>query len=227
MRGKNKLEWKPIDLERRLKLLVDAVNQIERTTPKQNTRLLKKTRRWSKQLNMILDSISNIRTALGPILENAFGMSMKDDELLQVAMFQPSTKNLFLELETHFRNEDVSPVKDDDFTDLIALGEMSQVLALVGDAAISMAVLHQLWKSRAADVGMLTQHRANVVSNQHLAEVCDRWQLYDYRIHFDPAGPSLSEMEHDKGTLLEAIYGIVYIHHGLDKVRDLVTHIVS
>jgi 23S rRNA maturation mini-RNase III len=32
-------------------------------------------------------------------------------------------------------------------------------------------------------------------------------------------------MEHDKGTLLEAIYGIVYIEHGLDKIKELIRYL--
>lgn len=227
MKSRNRLKWDPIDLEKKLRVLVSAVNSIGKAAPEQNTRLLKKTERWSKQLNTIVDSITSIKNDLAPSLEEALGIPMKNEELLQVAMFQPSTKNLFLELETHFGNENSSPIGEEGFTDLTALGEMGQVLALVGDAAISMAVLHQLWKPRTADAGTLTQHRANIVSNQHLAEVCDKWNLYAHRIHFDPARPSPIEMEHDKGTLLEAVYGIIYINHGLEGVRNRINHIIG
>jgi ribonuclease-3 len=59
-----------------------------------------------------------------------------------------------------------------------------------------------------------------------MAELCDNWGLYELRIHFDPHAVSKSEMEHDKGTLLEAIYGIVYIEHGLEKIKELVRYLV-
>ncbi|MDF1540990.1 MAG: ribonuclease III domain-containing protein, partial [Candidatus Thorarchaeota archaeon] len=91
---------------------------------------------------------------------------------------------------------------------------------------IDMAVLHLIWKPKASDVGTLTQDRANIVNNQHLSQKCDEWELYENRIHFDPATPSKSEMEHDKGTLVEALYGVLYVELGFSRVRELVTHLL-
>ena len=221
-----RLDWNDIDLENKLSSLVDAVNNTAKKTPSQNTRLLRKAERWRDQLLDILGSISRIKDRLAPTLEKELGVSLRNNELLEVAMFQPSTKNLFIELETHYRNSEDSPLDKEGFTDLVSLSDMGQAIALVGDAAISMAVLHHLWKPSAADAGTLTQNRADIVSNQHLAKICDNWGIYEHRIHFDPGKPNQSEMEHDKGTLLEAVYGIVYIQYGLEKVDELVSHLL-
>ncbi|MFX0107170.1 MAG: ribonuclease III domain-containing protein [Candidatus Hodarchaeota archaeon] len=216
------LQWEPIGIEEKLLLLVEAVKDTERNTPSQNTRMLRKTKRWKEQLNEILDSLSQIRNVLGPRLEGKFQVQLSSKELLQVAMFQPSTKNLFSELAVHYMKADSSPLNETDFASLLSLSEMAKALALVGDAAIDMAVLHHIWQPRATDVGTLTERRANLVSNEHLANICDDWGMYDLRIHFDPATPSKGEIEHDKGTLIEAIYGILYIEHGFKKVKELV-----
>jgi ribonuclease-3 len=225
-KNQTRLEWNAIDLESKLTSLVEAVNNTSKKTPPQNTRMLRKADRWREQLLGILESISRIKEGLAPTLEKELGVSLRNNELLEVAMFQPSTKNLFIELETHYRNSEDNPLDKDGFTNLVSLSDMGQAIALVGDAAISMAVLHHLWKPSAADAGTLTQNRADIVSNQHLAKVCDSWQIYEHRIHFDPGKPNQSEMEHDKGTLLEAVYGIIYIQYGLEKVDELISHLL-
>jgi dsRNA-specific ribonuclease len=227
MTDAGELSWEPIGLERTLKRIAKTVKDMETAIPSNSTRMLRKTRKWSRELSQIIDSLDMIRTRLKPRIEKALGVSIEEPELLQVAMFQPSTKNLFSEMEVQLINDKRCPLEEEDYAVLLSLSEMAQSLALVGDAAISIAVLHHIWTPRAVDVGTLTQRRADVVSNEHLAKVCDSWGLYEQRIHFDPDSPSKTEMDHDKGTLVEAIYGIVYIEHGFKMVRALVPAIMG
>ncbi|MFW9799510.1 MAG: ribonuclease III domain-containing protein [Candidatus Thorarchaeota archaeon] len=226
-RGESGLTWEPIGLDDKLTAILEAVKSTEVETPKQNTRTLRKLGRWQEQLTDVIETLDRIRNDLAPKLDNELDIPLKANELLQVAMFQPSTKNLFSELEIHFSSSDRGPLEKQDYTVLGSLSEMAKSLALVGDAAISMAVLHHIWQPKATDVGTLTQRRSDLVSNEHLAGVCDDWGLYEHRIHFDPVEPSKSEIEHDKGTLVEAIYGIVYIEHGFQRVKDLVPKLVQ
>ncbi|MCK4740359.1 MAG: hypothetical protein KAT22_02350 [Candidatus Thorarchaeota archaeon] len=188
--------------------------------PSQNTRLLGKTMRWITQLTSMQSLIDRVKDSLRPKLEEVLGVSLHKNELLLVALFQPSTKNLFLEMIDEF------PSKQEELKHLVALSEMAEALALVGDAAISLAALHHVWQPKSIDAGVLTQKRSDIVNNEHMAELCDNWGLYEHRIHFDPHAVSKSEMEHDKGTLLEAIYGIVYIEQGLEKVKELIRYLV-
>jgi ribonuclease-3 len=218
------LHWDSVGIEDKMGSLLAVVKSNEARTSRQNARLFGKLDRWRQQLETIIVAISRIHTALEPKLSSILGLRFEETELLSIAMFQPSTRNLFLELETHFTNES-GPLGSDVFMNLKSLSDMARVLALVGDAAISMAVLHHLWRPRVADAGLLTQSRAELVSNDHLAWLCDEWGLYEHRIHFDPPTPTKSEISHTKGTLLEAVYGIVYIEHGLDEVKRLVYHL--
>ena len=187
--------------------------------PSRNTRLRGKMKRWVTQLTSILSLVDRVKDSLRPQLEEVLEVSLHKNELLLVAMFQPSTKNLFLEMIDEF------PSMQEELEHLVALSEMAEALALVGDAAISLAALHHIWQPKAVDVGALTQKRSDIVNNEHMAELCDNWGLYEHRIHFDPHAVSKSEMEHDKGTLLEAIYGIVYIEHGLGKIKELLRYL--
>jgi ribonuclease-3 len=221
----SKLHFKPVHLDKKMKRIQDAVRTTREKTPKKNSRLRGKLSRWARDLEKIQHSLERIDRKLRPNLEKEIGLDIKNRELLQVAMFQPSTKNIFLEMEIHYQDSEESPLGDDGFADLVNLSEMARVLALLGDAAISMAVLERLWSPSVSDVGVLTQKRADIVSNEHMAQLCDKWHLYEHRIHFDPGRPSKDEMEHDKGTLLEAVYGIIQLERGFRGVRERISHL--
>lgn len=222
----HQLDWIQIGLKQKIHTIQTMIQEKRRETPRRNTRTLDKLDRWDESIQQVESKLVEIEEILGPRLENELDIDLRDSELLQIGMFQPSTKNIFLELETEYRYDRNCPLSNQDFENLANLPEMAQALALVGDAAIDMAVLHYLWEPTAADVGMLTQRRADIVSNEHLADICDDWGLYEYRIHFDPGYPSDAEMQHDKGTLLEAVYGIIYVEHGFDTVEREITHIL-
>ncbi|UCE11354.1 MAG: hypothetical protein JSW61_05320 [Candidatus Thorarchaeota archaeon] len=219
------LEWVPFGLTEKLETLTTAVIESQREAPSQNTRLVSKLMKWSKQLEYIRLAVDKITHDLQPEVQNALGLIIEETELFQIIMFQPSTKNLFLEIKAHYLAESELPLTERQMEFLISTSELSRVIALVGDGAISMAVLHQLWSPESDEVGTMTERRAGVVSNENLARVCDRWNLYEHRIHFDPPTPTKSEIEHIKGTLVEAVYGIIYIERGLDGVKDSIRHL--
>jgi len=219
------LAWSPVGIDGKLHALLDTVRTTKARTPRNNTRLLGKIDRWILGLDSIASSLSKIHESLAPRLEGALGLPIAGNELLSVAMFQPSTRNLFLEIEIHYRGTADESVKPEAFTDLASLSDMAKVFALVGDAAISMAVLHHLWRPTLSNAGLLTQRRAELVSNEHLAWLCDQWGLYEHRIHFDPPSSARSEMDHIKGTLLESVYGIIYVEFGLNEVKKLIHYL--
>lgn len=221
------LSWSPIYIEKKLDLLFRAVQTTRSETPRNNTRLLAKLERWFHDISSMQESLKRIRKDLVPDMEKILGMNFDHTELFQVAMFQPSTKNIFLELETQYRRSKNNPLDSEDFEEMINLSEMAKVLALVGDAVVSSAVLQHLWEPHLGDAGKITQRKAEIVSNEHMSKLCDKWRLYEHRIHFDPDTPGRSEMIHDKGTLLEAIYGIIYIEFDYKRIVDLVSHLIN
>jgi dsRNA-specific ribonuclease len=221
------ISWIPIHIEEKLDILIQAVHTIQGETAKNNTRLLAKLDKWLFELGSIQEGLKRVREKLVPYLEKTLETHFEHTELFQMAMFQPSTKNLFLELETQYHGCENPPLDFEGFAEMINLSEMAQVLALIGDAVVSSAVLQHLWKPRAADAGRITQRKADIVSNEHMAKLCDKWGLYNYRIHFDPDTPSKLEENHDKGTLVEAVYGIIYIEHEYRKVLKLVVHLIN
>lgn len=220
------LSWEPIDIIYQLNALIAIVEKSINNTPSNKTRALQKFRRWGKELNALAKGVTFAEETIAVNLSRLFRIAMNDRGLLSISLFQPSTKNLFLELKIHYCNGVTDKIDRTMLNNLAALSEMAKVLALVGDAVIDLAVLHQLWKPSVADVESLTQDRSDIVSNEHLAMKCDEFELYDNRIHFDPPTTSKSEMEHIKGTLVEALYGVIYIEYGFDKVKETIKHII-
>ena len=220
-----KIAWQPVHVEERLEVLSQTIDRTRRQTHDNKTRLLGKVDRWQEQIQEINEGIQYIKKTLTPKLEKELDLKIKNKELLLAAMFQPSTKNLFLELDIHYRGK-TSPFDDDGFEALISLSESAKRLALLGDAAISMAVIYHLWQSDDENVGKLTQDKSSIVSNEHMAYLCDEWGLYKHRIHFDPETPSKGEILHDKGTLVEAVYGIMQMEQGFEQVLKNINHLL-
>jgi ribonuclease-3 len=220
--GNSVLEWQRIDVIKHLDIIQRVIDEDLAIIESNKTRTIDKLNRWKRDLEYIEEKIQTAEKSLIPRLERIFSVNLNNNGLLTVSLFQPSTKNLFSEIRIHYCNGKTNRLDCDILLDLAHLGEASEMLALLGDAAIDVAVLHHVWKPKASDAGTLTQSRAQLVSNEHLSEKCDEWGLYVNRIHFDPDTPSKSEMDHDKGTLVEALYGVVYVERGFDKVLELV-----
>lgn len=218
------ITWEPIHIEEKLNTLSKTIEWTKKQTPENKTRLLEKIDRWQEQIKEMNDGIHYIKKMLSPRLEKELDLKIRRKESLITALFQPSTKNLFLELEIQYRGKK-NPFDDNSFDNLVSLSENAKRFALLGDAAISMAVIYYLWQ-RDDDVGKLTQDKSSIVSNKHMVELCDRWGLYKHRIHFDPEIPSKGEIEHDKGTLVEAVYGIVQMEHGFEHVLKNINHLL-
>jgi ribonuclease-3 len=216
-----KLRWRVVGVEDKIDLLIQSLRDNLEQVPKENTRTINKMNKWIEDLVKIRNGISNILSSLLPNLEKKFGTTPEPD-LVLAALFQPSVKNLFSELKTYYADVGNSPVSDENLSDLSELCEVGKILALVGDSALDLAVLPYIWETEIAQVGQLANKRAEYVSNNHLASVCDRWGLYDTRIHFDPSTPTKKEMNHIKGTLVESLFGILYLYGGLESVHKAI-----
>ncbi|MFW9909785.1 MAG: ribonuclease III domain-containing protein [Candidatus Thorarchaeota archaeon] len=225
--GESGLPWQRIDVMGNLHRIRTAISEDLALVPSINTRTIRKLKRWLDDLDYIMDCVKSAENDVSPKLRRLLGLDLNDNGHLTVLLFQPSTKNLFLEIHTHYCQRKNSHVDCGALDDLASLSEMSKMLALIGDAAIDMAILHHIWTPKIVGVGTLTQDRADLVSNEHLATICDQWGLYDARIHFDPRTSTKAEIEHDKGTLVEALYGAIYIEKGFKKVRELVVHLLK
>lgn len=153
-------------------------------------------------------------------------LKFKTPELLLIAMSNTSVRNIFEDLNTHFNKDPNRPLQEAELIELASSGDASKVLALIGDAALDLAIVQVLWDSSLSTTGKLTEKRKEVASNKNLAKYCDQWGLFGYRLNrFRVIEPEVTKPEtiiHDKGTLVEAILGVVYLDFDLKVLRGIV-----
>jgi ribonuclease-3 len=191
--------------------------------PDNNKNKRNKMNKLSSELKEMEDTIQNIKDNKIVEIENYFGHKFTEPNLIILAFFQPETKNLFNQLKNHpFPKE-----KNYDFESYLNLDEAAKVLAFIGDAAISLAMTHVLWEPNISSTGELTVKRSKFVSNKNMSKLCDKWNLFDFRLGSSKnvEKANKEKMEHSKGTIIEALYGVLYIECGLEKVISSVVHL--
>jgi len=138
--GDSVLEWYQLDLNKQLHDIREVVKVDLLETPTNKTRTTEKMKRWANKLEYIIDAVHDIETVLAPRLEQILGTQFKDRELLSISMFQPSTKNLFLELQIHYCKRGEKRVDCEAMAELILLSDVGEILALLGDAWSAMHI---------------------------------------------------------------------------------------
>ena len=197
------------EIERELE---HRINQL----PENNTKERKRITNWINKIKTIDNSIQNIRKYKLGELEKNIKYNFAEPDLVILSFIQPSVKNLFTELNIYSSKVGF----DFNFEPYLNMDEAAKVLALIGDAAIDLALIENLWEPYISNVGELTEKRSKFASNENLARICDKWDLYDFRIHFDPNKSEIKEetINHVKGTIIEALFGVMYIESGLYQI---------
>lgn len=211
-----KLKWNVKGLFDELPTIVKQLEYQKSILPEDHKKDKKKLTNWITQLNKINEEIQNIKTNKIPLLEKGIQCTFNDPDLVVLTFIQPSAKNLFTELEKYYQRVGL----EYDFGPYLNLDQAAKVLALIGDAAINLALVQVFWQPNISNVGQLTNQRSDVASNENLAKICDKWGLYESRI---PNGhkkenAKKEKIDHAKGTIIEALFGVIYVESGLDKI---------
>ncbi|PWB49350.1 MAG: hypothetical protein C3F06_14460 [Candidatus Methanoperedenaceae archaeon] len=189
------------------KALENQLNQL----PENHLREKRKITNWIDQIKKINNNINHIKKSKLVELERNINYNFAEPDLVVLSFIQPSIRNMFEELNIYYSKLSLNA----NLETCLSIDEAAKVLALIGDAAISLALIQILWQPNISNVGELSIKRSEYASNENMAMMCDKWGLYDFRIHF---GSDHSENNHAKGTIIEALFGVVYIEAGLDQV---------
>ncbi|MDV2482826.1 hypothetical protein F8E02_12670 [Methanoculleus sp. Wushi-C6] len=207
------LEWNLPGIEGRLAALRDDLAREQGRGAK--------LRRWTRNIDTVLAKAAGASAEVRPAIEADLGYSLGGREQFIVAMFQSSTRNLFDEIAEHARSGGWCSLADAELRELAGLHEAAGALAWIGDAALKVGILPAIWDPDVARAGSLTENRKAYDRNSNLARLCDRWNLYEHRIHFDPdASRSKRKIDHVKGTLVESVFGILFLREGLRGVAS-------
>ena len=94
---------------------------------------------------------------------------------------------------------------------------------------LDLAIVQVHWDSSLATAGNLTEKRKEIASNDHLAIISDKWNLCEFRLKRLNAHKSTNikpeTIIHEKATLIEAIYGVIYLEFGFDELIRTLPHI--
>jgi len=217
-----RLKWNAIGFEKKDQLLYKTLQQEKDEIPEDHLSIHRKLQGFLDQLSHVLDKMSKIQKELIPELEEIFKLEFRTPELVMLSLCRPSIRNIYMDLEKHFNYQKNNPFKIDEYKELASSGDAANVLALIGDAAMDLCVVQTLWDSSLATVGRLTKKRAEIVANDNLARVCNEWNLYKFRLNRlnDPSEKNAKPktIQHEKGTLVEAIYGVIYLEFGFEEL---------
>ncbi|MDD3070226.1 MAG: ribonuclease III domain-containing protein [Methanoculleus horonobensis] len=212
------LTWNLPGIEGGLTTLRD---DLVREAPELSTGDAVKFRRWVREIETVLTKAAVISGTIQPEVEAEIGYSLGDREQFVIAMFRPSTRNLFDEIAEHARGNNWCTLTDAKLRELAGLHEVAGALAWIGDAALKIGLLPAIWDPDVAKAGVLTRNRKAYDRNSNLARLCDRWRLYEHRIHFDAdTSRSARKINHTKGTLVESVFGILFLKEGLKGVAS-------
>jgi len=215
-----KLKWNAIGFENKTQMLFNAIKQEKDDIPEDHLSKHRKLQGFLDQLEYIIDKMTRIQNELIPTLENIFKLQFKTPEMVLISLCRPSIRNIYQDLETHFEGQPNNPLSKDNYSELASLGDAANVLALVGDAALDLSVVQIHWDTSLSTVGRLTQKRQGIVANDNLARICDQWKLYEYRLNrlndLSEKNAKPKTIQHEKGTLIESIYGVIYLEFGFE-----------
>lgn len=224
-----RLKWNAIGLKKKTELLLAAVTAEDELTPVTHSKIMNKLQGFKDELASILETMERIQTQLVPALENRLRLKFPTPELVMLALSRPGLRTIFEQVSAYFGQSPKTVLSSEEFAELASSGDAANVLALVGDAVLDLAVVQAFWGSSVSTAGALTTKRAELASNAHLAQVCDQWELYDYRLTrlHEQRTDLLSKKatEHEKATLIEALYGVIYLELGFEAISRVVPHI--
>ncbi|MHA1149205.1 MAG: ribonuclease III domain-containing protein [Promethearchaeota archaeon] len=217
-----RLKWNAIGLVKKTQLLLNAIQEEKGNIPEDHLSKHRKLQGFLDQLSYILEQMERIQKELIPKLKSIFNLEFRTPELVMLSLCRPSIRNIYEDMEKHFQSQKNNPLKEDEYTELASSGDAANVLALIGDSVLDLGVVQTLWDSSLSTVGQLTKKRAGIVANDNLARICDEWNLYDFRMTrlHDPSEKSAKPktIQHEKGTLIEAIYGVIYLEFGFEEL---------
>jgi dsRNA-specific ribonuclease len=178
-----------------------------------------KFNRWVKEFDIILEQIGKIDADVLLKLKVDLGYSFAHRNLILTALFQPSAKKIFSEIKKEFNLLSDFIVTFENLDSLEKCSDRAKSLAWIGDAAIKFAISSRIWR---IDISTedLNDTRKKYESNENFSLLCDKWQLFESRINRDPEDKKSKSAIKSKGTLVEAVYGVIFIERGIEGVQD-------
>ena len=137
----DKLKWNAVGLVKKTKLLKAYIEQEKSALPEDHTKKIGTLTGFLTELNHLLDQMEKIEKIVIPKLEEMFHLKFTTPEMIIFALTRPSVSNIFEQLNVHFKDDPNRPLTDKEMVELASSGHAAEVLALIGDAALDLAIV--------------------------------------------------------------------------------------
>ena len=224
-----KIKWNAIKFESKTRLLLEKLIKIRDEIPNDHSKKIRKVQRFIDELRHLIDILELIKKDLIPRLEDSFRLKFKTPEMLMLALSRPSIRHTYENIEIYFKKKSGDPLKPEEYQELASSGDAGNVLALIGDSVIDLAIVQLFWDSSLSTAGDLSKKRESIVSNENLAKLADKYNLYSLRLKRlnDPSEIKSKEktIKHEKGTLVESIFGVIFLEFGFEDLLRIIPFI--
>ena len=212
------------DLEKISQVLKQEISSISNREEKR----YKKFVSWDENIGKILSQIQNIKLTLIPSIEQKLAIKFLDPNRIILALFTKTTKNIFNEMDQEYRIKLKHPniFNSEKLKNLAKLGEIAEGLATFGDKALGLAAAHIVWEKGLFKKSDITREKEELIKNSKLALICRELNLYQEKISLGSESEQAKSetINHQKGTLVEAIFWIIYSENGLSKFINILNN---
>lgn len=178
-----------------------------------------------KDITVIEEKYNQIKKYSIPKIEKATEYKFFNQNLfLFVFLYQEITmvfneagQILEKSVEVSLTREDIAKMKE--------VSENRLTLAYIGDAVLEIGVLPSIWPP--SDLTFIPRNdflhneRGKVIENIPLSHFWDFLKLYDEKTLKQPP----NENDENKGSSMEAVFGIIYLESGLEAVEEAIRNL--
>ncbi|ABN56374.1 MULTISPECIES: hypothetical protein [Methanoculleus] len=208
----------PIAIEETLDEIKTAVEERARALPEERN-VRKKLDGWVLGITELQTKAAHIQQHIIPQVRRDLQFDFEDSNLILRVMVDGTAKDMFSDMLKEFP-ETRHPELRKSIYEFSKLPGKVESLAYLGNAALLLAAVHHLWASDTTpSKAMLDQKGQPFKDKKYQAQLERKWMLYENTIGFDHKPRSNIDKEnHDRSTLVEAVFGLLYIKGGLDAV---------
>ena len=163
------------------------------------------------------EKIAYIKNTCPKKIKNASKYRIKKPNLLLLILLHEDISKIYSD-SMGSRSENLEKMK--------AIKEDFLTLALIGDRALEMGILPNIWEDekKSRDIplkGDLDAHKKRFVENKNLAKIWDFLDLYDNKI----LTKKKKESQKLRASRMEAVFGIIYLESGLESVENAIRYL--
>jgi hypothetical protein len=201
---------------------IEKANRIEN-----NLNSLEKEQRTTKSysdIRKIREIISRMQESFIPKITQATGHRFAFPNLFLFVF-------LYREIQLAFSDARTNPVKpgkpifltSQDLNEMLLVSEDRLALAYIGDGALEIGVMLSIWPRQ----GVIPKKQFLWESRNSLVENVPLTNFWNFLFLDEPLANHPGDSTDTKGSLMEAVFGIIYLEKGLEAVETSLKHLIE